>query len=417
MLCARRTRLLLALLSLQLLVACASGLTLTRDPQRRFYRYTPRKDADTAGSVQWEPLRLADGRLVRDSDSARSFQRRYTLATPQERRTLLGRAILNEASPHGTAAMDAYYHGTSLVRRGEPRAAREAFATARSLDTTLSYVSDLDLWDAWSARMLGDSDATTRFREFTERSTGLCPASAELASCDDPKLYQELLDSLAAFAPVATDTGYFANRRTHAANLKRDAYGIAPRRKELGLGLAIDANSGLALVPELRFPLGSRLEPDILGVYASGLALLGGGLRTTLVSDPDNRYGVKLLTFAYRTWREDDGHSFAFPQALMGLEGSWAPQRDWLLFVSAGKFYHDRDNKAFFVRQPWIYELWSEDYVDIGTTWYYSKDGGVTVKEFRRAPELGWQYGRLFLGWNFRKNYLAMSFQGFSELF
>lgn len=417
MLCARRTCLLLALLSLQLLVACASGLTLARDPQRRFYRYTPRKDADTAGSVQWEPLRLADGRLVRDSDSARSFQRRYTFATPQERRTLLGRAILNEASPHGTAAMDAYYHGTSLVRRGEPRAAREAFATARSLDTTLSYVSDLDLWDAWASRSLGLPDsAATSYQRFLDQSEGLCPASAEQPECDNAARYGKLLDSLGAFAIVVADTSYFANRREHAPNLQREAYGIAPRRKVMDMGLVLSSEGGLGLLGTVRLPVRERLEPEVLGLFSAGMNLAGGGMRTSLVSDPDNRYGIKLLTFGYEVWTQDDGHSFSFPQALVGIEGSWAPKRDWLFFASAGKFYHDQSNRARFVRDTLAYTIWFDDYIDVGTTWYWSKAAGLTLKEHLGGIEAGWQYGSLFLGWDFRRNYLCMSFQGISEL-
>jgi len=390
------------LFALSLLCGC-SGITVSRDPERGFYRHVLRKDADTADRKYWEPLRDSSRRLVRDPARADSLAQAYRNASGKGRARLIAQPEENEESVRGTEAMDAYFRGAALVRAGRPQEALPRLDSARRLDTTLTYASDIDLWTAWAFRATGDTgQAERRFQTFLERSTGLCPSSANLGPCDDSARYAQLLDSLGAFGKVVGDSAYFANRHLKAPNLRRDYYGIAPRERWLELYF-VPGYGGPGLLAGMNFPVGKRFELEPFGVLplgSSDLSLYGLDVATRLVEDRYNRYGLKLRTAVYGVDEHIKGKDFSFVQARLGLEGSYALRRNWLVFASMGKFYRSKDNPVYVQTDSGRYRVWFGDYVDVGTTWFWSKNWGITAREFRQEFQIGIQGGPWFLGYD-----------------
>lgn len=406
------------LISFPLLWGC-SGITVSRDPERGFYRHVLSKDADTAARRAWAPLRDSTGRLVRSPASADSLAQAYRSASRKGRARLLSEPEENEESIRGTEAMDAYFRGAALVRQGRSEEALRSLEAARRLDTTLTYASDLDLWAAWAHRIAKDTVlAERRYRNFLERSAGLCPASANLGACDDSSRHAQFLDSLGAFGKAVGDSTYFANRHALAPNLRRDYYGIAQRRKEFSLSFLL-TSWGMGVFTSVGRPLGERFEPQLfVGLFGGNdvNTLLGGDLATTLIADPNNRYGLKLRTGAYGVSGRFEGNDYQFLQARAGLEGSVSLDRNWLLFASMGKFYRDRSNPARFKTDSSGYSVWFENYIDVGATWFWSKNWGITAREFRMSPQIGVQGGGLFLGYDLGRKQLMITWARMENL-
>lgn len=401
------------------LSAC-SGITVARDPETGFYRYLSRKDADTSQRKSWDPLRDSTGRLVRDSAGAQSLAHAYRNTKRSERSRLIAEPEENEESVRGTKASDAYFRGAALVREGRTEEALRFLDTARRLDSTLTYVSDLDLWTAWAYWNAKDTlQALRRHRDFVERSTGLCPQSANLGPCDDPVRYGTFLDSLEAFGAAVSDTGYFANRYVQAPNLRRNYYGIAPRRNGLELSL-VPGHGGPGFFAGWTFPVGRRVELEPFGVLPTdswGLSFIGMDVATGLLEDRYNRYGLKLRTAAYGVSGEIRSKEFDFVQARLGLEGSYALRRNWLVFASMGKFYRSKENPVHVQTDSGRYRLWFNDYLDVGTTWFWSKNWGITAREFRREFQIGIQAWEYFLGYDPWRKQMMFSWSRMENLF
>lgn len=399
----KRSSPVLLLAFLFLLSGCSTGITVSRDLERGFYRYALRKDADTSLRKSWEPLRDSTGRLVRDSVGAQSLAQVYRSAKRAERSRLIVEPEENEGSVRGTKASDAYFRGAAMVREGGTEEALRLLDTARLLDSTLTYVSDLDLWTAWAHWNGKDTLQALRWhRDFVERSTGLCPQSANLGPCDDPVRYGTFLDSLGAFGAAVGDTGYFANRYVQAPNLRRNYYGIAPQRNGLELSL-VPGHGGPGFFSGWTFPIGRRVELEPFGVLPTdswGLSFLGMEAATGLLEDRYNRYGLKLRSAVYLVGGRIDEKNFDFAQARLGLEGSYALRRDWLVFASMGKFYRSKGNPVHVQTDSSRYRLGFNDYFDVGTTWFWSKNWGITAREFRQEFQIGIQGWEYFLGYD-----------------